>query len=169
MKIMSPKDMVVFEILNPQSGKVLEVCEGGRDNGANIQIWERHGCGAQKWILEPDGSIVNPQSGKALDVVGASTQNGANVQLYERNGTGAQKWVLKPDGCIMNPNSGKMLDVAGGGIENGTNVQIWEENGLGGQKWIFQVDPQHQTSEEALRHIGACVCREQEIYDFANE
>ena len=88
--------MRLYYIINPQSGKALDVNGGGRANGTNIHLWERNGTGAQKWVIQADGSIINPQSGKALDVSGGGKSNGTNIHLWEKNGTEAQKWVLEP-------------------------------------------------------------------------
>jgi hypothetical protein len=127
-----------YYIINPQSGKALDVNGGGTANGTNIHLWERNQGGAQKWFVNTDGSIVNPQSGKVLDVSGAGTANGTNIQLWEKNGTGAQKWELNADGSITNPQSGKALDVSGGGKSNGANIHIWEKNGSEAQKWELE-------------------------------
>ena len=112
-------------IINPQSGKALDVEGAGTGNSTKVQLYEQNRTVAQKWVIASDGSIINPNSGKALDVSGGGTANGTQIQIYERNGTGAQKWVLNPDGSIINPQSGKALDVSGGGTTNGTKIQIY--------------------------------------------
>jgi hypothetical protein len=126
----------LVEIIHPQSGKAHNTAGGGIQNGTNIQMWQRNGTAAQKWVLESDGRIINPQSGKALGAAGGGTQNGTNIQLWQRNGTAAQKWVLESDGSIINPQSGKALDVHGGNTYiNGANIQLWQRNRSEYQKW----------------------------------
>ena len=57
-----------FFLINPQSGKALDVAGGGHHNGCNILLWERHNGANQVWKIESDGSIRNPSSNKCLDV-----------------------------------------------------------------------------------------------------
>ncbi|MBU5445214.1 glycosyl hydrolase [Paenibacillus sp. MSJ-34] len=135
----------VYKLINPNSGKALDVNAAGTANGTNVQIWEDNGSGAQKWRVVSNGDgtykLVNPNSGKALDVNNSGTANGTNVQIWNDNGSGAQKWQIVSNGDgtykLINPNSGKALDVSGSGTANGTNVQIWNDNGSGAQKWRF--------------------------------
>ena len=44
-----------YYIINPQSGKALDVNRGGNANGTNIHLWERNQSGAQKWVIHADG------------------------------------------------------------------------------------------------------------------
>jgi hypothetical protein len=84
-------------IINPNSGKALDVKGGqggGYANGTQVQIYEKHGRGNQKWVLHPDGTIINPESGKALDVSGSGTTNGTKIQIWDKNGSVAQKWEI---------------------------------------------------------------------------
>ncbi|KAI2511894.1 Extracellular protein [Fragilaria crotonensis] len=134
MHVPTNQDMV---LINPQSGKALDVANSGTDNGTNIHLWERNGGGAQMWRYTTDQELINPQSGKALDVSSSGTDNGTNIHLWERHGGGNQKWVFMADGSIVNPQSGKALDVANGGTDNGTNIHLWERNGSGAQNWQF--------------------------------
>jgi hypothetical protein len=136
IQVPTNQDMV---IINPQSGKALDVAYSGTDNGTNIHLWERNGGGAQIWHYTQDQELINPQSGKALDVAFSGTDNGTNIHLWERNGGGAQKWVFMADRSIVNPQSGKALDVASSGSENGTNIHLWERNGSGAQNWQYDL------------------------------
>ncbi|XID93524.1 glycosyl hydrolase [Paenibacillaceae bacterium WGS1546] len=134
-----------YKLINPNSGKALDVSSSGTADGTNVQIWTDNGSAAQRWqaVQNADGTfkLINPNSGKALDVASAGTANGTNVQIWTDNGTGAQKWSIaqNADGTykLINPNSGKALDVASSGTANGTNVQIWTDNGSAAQKWQF--------------------------------
>lgn len=134
-----------YKLINPNSGKALDVDGAGVADGTNVQIWTDNGTGAQRWqtIEHADGTwkLINPNSGKALDVSNSGVANGTNVQIWNDNGSGAQKWqiVEHADGTykLINPNSGKALDVSGSGVTDGTNVQIWNDNGSGAQKWQF--------------------------------
>ncbi|WP_028610082.1 RICIN domain-containing protein [Paenibacillus harenae] len=132
-----------YTLRNPNSGKMLDVANGGTANGTNVQIYQDNGNNAQRFTIIDNGDgthrILAVQSGKALDVADLGTANGTNVQLWTYLGGANQKWriVLNADGTykLIDSNSGKALDVNGNGTANGTNVQIWTDTG--GQKWEF--------------------------------
>ena len=84
-----------YQIVNRQSGKVLDVTGGGGDqalqSGTLIQQWGYLGGENQQWRLTPTDSgyfqIVNRQSGKVLDVIGGSGpqafQDTTQIQQYD--------------------------------------------------------------------------------------
>ncbi|MBW7452971.1 RICIN domain-containing protein [Paenibacillus sepulcri] len=133
----------VYKLINPASGKALDVNGAGTANGTNVQIYTDNGSVSQKWQITSNGDgtckLVNPNSGKALDVNGELTADGTNVQIWTSSTSVAQMWQItnNADGSLklINPNSGKALDVNGGGTANGTNVQIWTSNTSAAQKW----------------------------------
>jgi hypothetical protein len=135
----------VYKLINPNSGRALDVSGGGTANGTNVQIWDDNQLAPQEWRLTllADGNykLVNTNSGRALDVSAAGTANGTNVQIWDDfNGGIAQKWHITDlgDGTVklVNPNSGRALDISAAGTANGTNVQIWDDfNGGIAQKW----------------------------------
>lgn len=132
-----------YKLINPNSGKALDVASAGTAPGTNVQLWTDNGTTAQLWTTYRNANgtykLVNVNSGLALDVAGAGTADGTNVNVWTDNGSGAQTWniVQNADGTykLVNPNSGKALDVASTGTANGTNVQIWNDNGSAAQKW----------------------------------
>ncbi|WP_425456964.1 RICIN domain-containing protein [Cohnella terricola] len=141
-----PGDIVsggTYKLINPKSGKALDVSGAGTANGTNVQIWTDNGTGAQKWTIYRNANgtykLINVNSTLALDVEGIGTANGTNVQVWTDSGNAAQTWNItrNADGTykLINPNSGKALDVASAGTDNGTNVQIWTDNGTDAQKW----------------------------------
>ena len=90
-----------YSIINPETGKALDVKGAGVTNGTNVQLYSRNNTCAQKWqIVKNDDetySIISACSGLALDVAGARTTNGTNVQICEWGNTNnAQKWILLP-------------------------------------------------------------------------
>ncbi|REE91588.1 ricin-type beta-trefoil lectin protein [Paenibacillus taihuensis] len=139
----APVSGVTYKLINPHSGKALDVTAEGTADGTNVEIWTDSGSVAQSWqVIDVGGGaykLINPNSGKALDVQGAGTADGTNVQIYTDNGTSAQKWqiTLNADGTykVINVNSGKALDVTSNGTADGTNVEIWTDNGFDNQKW----------------------------------
>ena len=78
---------------------MLDISGASRSNGANAQLWEANGSGAQRFMISYDEcagayEIMCAASGLALDVDCADFSSGANVQLYESNGSAAQSWRL---------------------------------------------------------------------------
>lgn len=127
--------------------KVLDVADGSKNNGANVQIFASNGTKAQKWRISHDTKgyviLTNVGSGKVLDVYDGSSTNGANVQQYTSNGTWAQRWIAvrNRDGSYTFQsavNGERVIDIAGGSTLNGANVQIYASNGTNAQKWVMR-------------------------------
>jgi hypothetical protein len=137
-------DDTLYQFVNPNSDKCLDVAWGGVADGTNVQIASCNGSAAQDWKLTYDDSnpfdayytIMNPNSGKCLDLASGSQDDGANVQIYTCNGSAAQKWYLQsiPDADgdgdpalssyqFAVKASGQCMDVAWAGTTDGTNVQ----------------------------------------------
>ncbi len=133
----------LYTLVNPNSGKALDVTAAGITNGTPVDIYTVNGAAAQQWQINSNGdgtyTLTNPHSGKALDVVSAGTANGTGIDIYPPNGTVAQKWQINSnsDGTVtlVNPNSSKALDVVSAGTANGTNVDIYTINATAAQKW----------------------------------
>lgn len=130
------------------ASKVVDISSGSKKSGANVQLWDYNGTGAQKFTCIFDTTtglyeILNANSGLALDVSGASCKNGSNVQQYARNGTMAQRWQITKTSnghytirSALNPSY--VLDVSGASTKNGANIQIYQDNGSKAQKWSFK-------------------------------
>lgn len=113
-------------IQNPGTGYCLDVYSASQDNGANIQLYECNGSGAQQWRWEGT-SLVNINSGKCLDSDGQN--DGANIHQWEcSNENSHQQWELYSDndfGTILrNIANGLCIDIAGGVAEMGSNIQL---------------------------------------------
>jgi O-glycosyl hydrolase len=134
-----------YTLLNPNSGKVLDVTANGTADGTNVEIWQDGGATNQRWILTDNGDgtykVIDSHSGKALDVSGTGTADGTNVDIWPYNSGSNQKWKItqNTDGTykFIDSHSGKALDVTGNGTANGTNVEIWTDNGGSSQKWTL--------------------------------
>ncbi len=134
-----------YEIVNHNSGKVLDVTNASTSNGAMIQQWDYVGGANQQWqVVDVGGGydeIVNRNSGLVLDVTNASTSNGAVIQQWAFTGGGGanQKWQVVGVGGgydeIVNQNSGKVLDVTNVSTSNGAVIQQWDYVGGGNQQW----------------------------------
>ncbi|MEU9437759.1 ricin-type beta-trefoil lectin domain protein [Streptomyces sp. NPDC048252] len=116
------------------AGKCLDVAGGATANGTAVQLYDCNGSAAQRWTVQPDGSLQ--ALGKCLDVVGGSTADGAKAQLYDCNGTGAQRWSYNATtGDVVNTAANKCLDVTDNSSANGARGQIWSCTGAANQKW----------------------------------
>jgi hypothetical protein len=128
---------------------VLDVSAASSANGANIQVWQSNGTGAQQFKVAYDPAtgyytITNVNSNKAVDVAGANSASTTNVWQWERSSNNrAQMWrfVLNTDGTFTiysATGNGCVLDVRGAQNANGTNVWIYTpSNNNNAQKWRF--------------------------------
>ncbi len=69
-------------IVNPVSGRCLDVSGGRVDDGTKTQLWTCLNNSAQQWIMQPNGNMVNPASGKCLDAGAWGTANGTRTILW---------------------------------------------------------------------------------------
>ena len=134
----------LYEIVNKNSGKVLDVQGASTANGAGIQQWDYVGGNNQKWQLVGVNTqyyeIVSVNSGKVLDVRSASTANGALIQQWDYLGAANQHWQLVPVDSsgnyeVVNKNSGRALDAQGVSVSNGALIQQWNYLGGNNQEW----------------------------------
>lgn len=122
----------------------LDVANGSKEKGANIQIYQANNTEAQqfefKYLGEGYYQITSKVSGKSLDVQNGDNKSGTNVWQYDSNSTDAQKWMLEKteDGyyyIVPKLNTNLCLDVYNAKKDNGTNVQVWGKNQSDAQKW----------------------------------
>ncbi len=69
-------------LVNPNSGKCLDVAGASTANGASVRLWTCLNNTAQRWIAQPNGNLVNPASGKCLDADAWGTANGTPTILW---------------------------------------------------------------------------------------
>ena len=127
------------------TSKVLDVWNGSRNLGANVQIYEKNNSDCQKVRVQYDGngyySLIFQHSGLYLDVVNANTAFGANVCQYSSNQSDAQKWIIQDAGddyyYIISKCSETYLTVKNGASTNGTNIEINKYNDGKSQKFKF--------------------------------
>ncbi len=120
----------------------LDVANGSRSNGANVQIYASNGTLSQRmWVRGVgDGwySLTACCSAYPLDVFSCSDADGANVQQWQWNGSNAQKWRFEMGERgikIVSACGNKVLEVSDGAIANGANVQLWSYTGSAAQSW----------------------------------
>ena len=127
---------------------VLDIAGASDANGANAQLYEANGTGAQTFALTWSNgyyAISNVSSGKYLDLENGSNQNGANVQQQGTFVRDSARWSLvgNPDGSFVFVNfaSGTCMTVASPSAENYSNVQGAVRTGATGQKWFLEKSP----------------------------
>ena len=142
VKYATPEEGIYTISTALSTNKVLDIASGSTSDGANVQLYEKNGTEAQKFVVKKvsdyEYQITCQKSGKALDVAGASANAGANVWQYSKNNSNAQKWRFIDAGngyYYIISNLGTALDVSGAGTANGTNVQTYTWNKTNAQKW----------------------------------
>jgi lysophospholipase L1-like esterase len=151
------KDMggAQFEFIAANSGKCLDVINGGTANGTGIQQSDCTGATRQLWKLGTLSTgqyqIVSVSSNRCLDVTGGptATADGVLTELWDCTGQANQSWALTvpaaaPPSTIVGPvvaqHSGKCLDVRGGvaATANGVLIEQWSCTGLSNQSWTLK-------------------------------
>jgi len=144
--IMPALDGHQWQIVNRQTGEVMEVLNGGTANGDNVRCAANLGYIRQKWDISRtrDGffGLYNAKSGMPADLNAFSLSNGANIQQWSFTGNLNQYWFIESAGngyyYIRNGHSGMYMERNPGG----TNIQQWEFTGSDYQQWEFVlVDP----------------------------
>lgn len=134
-----------YTVKSSLANVVLDVKDGSKKAGANVQVWRSNGSKAQRWVFTYLGNgsykVTNAQSGLALEVKGGSKASGANVQQGTYTGSSAQRWVVRvaSNGALLlqNVGSGLVVDLAGGKTAYGTNVQQFVNNGTAAQRFVI--------------------------------
>jgi len=126
-----------FMLINPQTGKALDVNGAKCDAGTNIHLWDVNRSGAQIFHYHYDSkAIVNVMCNKAIDISAFNCNDGANIQLWSRNRSGAQQFSFYTDRTIRSVGcQNKAIDIDKGSSDNGTNILSWSIHGGTNQKW----------------------------------
>ena len=127
------------------SGKMIDVKDGSKAQGANVQIYASDGKSKQKYELEYQGNglyrIQAAHSGKFIGVLNASTKSGANVATFSRSDILSQYWYFEKCGSgysIKNAKSGLALDIQGNKKANGTNIEVYTAKGSANQQFAVK-------------------------------
>jgi hypothetical protein len=130
------------QLVNPISGKCLDVSGNSSANGTQVEIWTCKTSGAdnQKWTSTSAGELRVTIGGvtKCLDAYNNQTSNATKVQIWSCNGGTNQKWTLTSNSTIVGVQSGKCLDIYNNGTANGSIVQLWtcKTPGNNNQRWV---------------------------------
>jgi len=153
-----------FNIVNPRSGKCLDIPGAHFEKGAKVDIWDCNGSGAQDWQFHDDSSIRNPASGMCLDIPGNSGyQDETQIQIWSCNGSGPQQWY-RVNSQIKSVSSDKCLDIRNPDDkvpEAGMSVQLNGCWGVGNQEWVVKdaqtaVGSSEPTEPESSDDNGQC-------------
>lgn len=123
-----------FYIKAKHSNHCLDIAEGSKDTGANVQQWECNGTSAQRFRFESAGDnsyrIKNVQSGKCLDVEFGAKQDGVKLWQWDCSDSPAQKVEIRnvADGfkALKFAHSGKCLDVKDVSHDLRAGLQQWQ-------------------------------------------
>lgn len=130
-----------FQVVNRNSGKLLEVASASLADGAAVGQWGPTENATQRWTLRPTGvatQLVNVNSGKLLEIPGAATGDGVDAAQWGPTGNATQNWNASTSNgwwTFANANSGKMLEIDGCSTADGAIAQQWTANGLTCQQW----------------------------------
>jgi alpha-galactosidase len=120
-------------LLNPISGRCLDVRGGVAGPGAPVILWDCHGRENQRWTMEPDGT-VRGIAGMCLDAYGGASANGTEVGIFACHGRENQLWTLRSDGYLRGI-GGKCVTAEGPAVENLTRLVLWDCTGKANQHW----------------------------------
>ena len=150
-KLLYDKDTGYYEIESINSGKLLDVQNGGMTSGTNVWQHGRNGTDAQKWKIEKnlDGSysIISKKNGLYLNVQNFSG-GGRNITVNEGNGREEQKFQfigldkieeqVIEDGIYKiqtGEDSNKVIEVKEASFNNGGNIQVGNWQNVGSKKF----------------------------------
>jgi thermitase len=135
----------VYNLVNVNSNKCLDVFNADTTNGAKVIQWGCNGGNNQKWKIEPVGAyykLTAVHSGRVLEVNGASTANGAFIDQWDYvAGANNELWNITKLGSgfqLVAVHSGKNLDVQNFGTADGTIIQQTAYNGSTAQQFRLQ-------------------------------
>jgi alpha-L-arabinofuranosidase len=150
---------IYFKFLNPGSGLVLSIANGGTDNGDSVVIAADVSSDDQLWSIRESiqgfKKLINKKSGRALstDHQGTAT-DGTPAQLWQYLGSAAdQDWSIAPGspGAVEIVNSaraGAVLSLVG--ASSGSAVDVASDTSAAGQAWV--VEPV-QTLDPSLNYM----------------
>jgi hypothetical protein len=123
------------QLMNPVSGRCLDVKGESEVDGTVIVLWECDGHLNQQLIQGPGGTLQLYGRTKCLDVLGHATAPGAVVGIWGCNGGPNQQWVFNANGTVTGVQSGLCLDIVGAGTQNNAEIALWTCHGGGNQQW----------------------------------
>lgn len=155
-KVIYNSEQKYYEIQSANSGKYLDVCGNGKEDGTNVAQYQKNNTIAQRWVIQIADNdsyyIMALNSNLYMDVCLGQAYNGSNIQIYEGNESNAQKFYFEPTTSIKEGNykitiktdSNKCLDISDGSQNEFTNLQIWSKDNVNQQVYSIEaVDNQY--------------------------
>ena len=123
-----------------KSNYVMDVRDGSKSEGANIELKSRNSNLSQVWKISHDEkgyvTFTNAKTGKVLST--DNVANNSNIFQKEKTNNYNEKWIVKEDGMIISALDEKyVIDLRWGEAKDGSNIQLYESNGSKAQKWQF--------------------------------
>ena len=127
------------------STKAIDVANGTRISGGNVQICSKNNANCQKVNVKYIGNgyykLTFLHSNMVLDVANGKVENHTNVWQCLQNESDAQKWIINEDVNgyynIVSKLGYKFLTIANGKNVNGTNIEIDASNNSNSQRFKF--------------------------------
>lgn len=131
-----------YEIVNRNSGQVLDITNSSTSNGGLAIQWPYHSGTNQQWqevAVNGGYKLINRNSGLVLDDPGGSKTNGTQLDQWSDTNGSNQWWNLVSAGngyyYLVNQSSGLYADVSGASTAQGAAVIEWPSNGGTNQQW----------------------------------
>lgn len=128
-------------IVNPASGRCVDVAGSGLEYGAIVHLWDCHGGANQAWRWNATDKTIRiygtPE--RCLDVSRTNQKvKGQSISVSSCHGETNQQWIPREDGSIVTPH-GLCVDAKDGGTQNRTVIRTWDCNGSAAQKFISSI------------------------------
>ena len=114
--------------------KCVDDLGSGSRNGTKIDLYSCNGTGAQKWIVETNGSLTNAVNNSCITVKNGGRADGTPIVLFACNGSRAQVWKAT-GGHLVNPVSGKCMTAPSS--RNGSQLIIYACGRTVNQDWTL--------------------------------
>lgn len=131
-----------YEIVNRNSGELLDISGASKSNGGLADQWPNNGGANQRWTftsINGGYKIVNVNSGLVLDNPGGSTTEGTQLDQWNDTNGSNQWWNLNSAGggyyYLVNQKSGFDADISGASTTQGAEVIQWPSNSGSNQQW----------------------------------
>lgn len=149
-----------YSVRNRNSGKMLDIEQGGFMPTTNVWQYNDNSTKAQRWALQKNDNgsytFISVHNGMALDISKGAVASGNNIQVYTPNQSIAQQWKLQlvddnemdnlaaqnkgvlSDGTYYirsELNNWKVVDIKGGAKSNKSSSVITQFNKSTNQRW----------------------------------
>lgn len=133
---------VWYNLVNVNSGKVMEVTGASTADGATVTQYSSNGCQCQQFRFESAGTgwwrIVARHSGKAVDLWDWNTADGAEYRQWPITSGYNQQFSVQNIGDaiqLINRHSGKALEVWQWSTANGARISQYTDLNGANQQW----------------------------------